>query len=205
MDLMYFSGDCSDESTQNRIAEAFIQMIQSSPFMEACSLTNECNIENIQVNCGSVEGSSLGPRPHVYRRGADYLEDEAMRSRLLKKLEEVGAKRRRRDAEVTYAAFISFDLKFEVNYELGTESLEAVVTTETKMKEEAEVLMSAIGNGTMEALSVSNVTLEVVEEMMSYGESKLTCEKGYVVSNDTYHCSKSRPIFPSISQGLIIS
>ncbi|XP_033644442.1 sushi, von Willebrand factor type A, EGF and pentraxin domain-containing protein 1-like isoform X2 [Asterias rubens] len=188
MDLMYFSGDCRDQSTQDAIAEAFIQMIQSSPYMDSCSLTNKCNIENIQVICGTVGGSSIGGRPRIYRRGVDHLLEEDEQSPLLKKLED-GTRRRRRDAEVTYAAFISFNLKFEVNYEVGIESLDAVVTTETKMKEEAEVLMSAFGNGTMEAMSVSNVTLEVADEMMSYGESKLTCELGYVVSNETYHCT----------------
>ena len=198
MDLMYYSGDCSGQSTRDEIAEAFIAMIQSSSFFDSCSLVDKCNIENVKVFCGSTQ---LGRRPEIYRRRRD-LDDEDdgldadKESKFLTRLEEVLIKRQRRDADVNnMAAFISFDFSLEIKYEEGMESIEAVVTTETKLKDETDGLMTAIGNGTMEAMNMPNMTMEVAEDMMSYGDPILTCEPGYVVSNDTFHCCK----FPSLS------
>ncbi|XP_022105682.1 sushi, von Willebrand factor type A, EGF and pentraxin domain-containing protein 1-like isoform X2 [Acanthaster planci] len=195
MSLMYFSGDCSDQSTRNQIAAAFIIMIESSAYMDACSLTNKCNIENVQVHCGAG-GRRLGHGPGIQRRrrGTRVTEElhateDATWDKLFARLDATRTHREKRDTDIDFGVFISFDLNYEVPYETGMDSQDAVVVTETKVKEQADDLMTAIGNGSLSISSIPDITLEVDTDMMSYGDSKLICQPGYVLSNDTFYCT----------------
>ncbi|XP_022105685.1 fibropellin-1-like isoform X2 [Acanthaster planci] len=69
------------------------------------------------------------------------------------------------------------------------DSQDAVVVTETKVKEQADNLMTAIGNGSLSISSIPDITLEVDTDMMSFGDSKLICQPGYILSNDSFYCT----------------
>ncbi|XP_038060587.1 sushi, von Willebrand factor type A, EGF and pentraxin domain-containing protein 1-like [Patiria miniata] len=195
MSLMYFSGDCSDQSTQDSIASAFITMIENSLFMDACTLTNKCNIENVQVHCGAG-GQRLGQGPGMHRRRRrGTITDDQRRSedavwgKLFARLDATHIQRQKRDTDINFGVLISFDLSNEIDYETGMESQDAVIAAESELKDRADGLMAAIGNGSLLALNMTGMNLEVDTDTMSYGDSVVICKPGYILSNDSLYCT----------------
>ncbi|XP_052797953.1 sushi, von Willebrand factor type A, EGF and pentraxin domain-containing protein 1-like isoform X2 [Mya arenaria] len=52
----FYSGDCKDKSTQQQIANNFIQQMRSNHLFqpEACPDDSQCNVDGVQIFCGST-------------------------------------------------------------------------------------------------------------------------------------------------------
>ncbi|OWF48143.1 Sushi, von Willebrand factor type A, EGF and pentraxin domain-containing protein 1 [Mizuhopecten yessoensis] len=79
-EMYYFTGDCNDTETQQKIKENFItemQALQSDPgWMGICPNPQDCNVENVKLECG---GTSRRRRDlHKHRQARQTESDEIL-------------------------------------------------------------------------------------------------------------------------------
>eukprot|EP00058_Branchiostoma_floridae_P013772 XP_002599260.1 hypothetical protein BRAFLDRAFT_64392 [Branchiostoma floridae] len=56
-ELQYYSGDCTDQNTQDNIAAAFVQLVTQNGF---CTASDGCSVDGVEVTCGPI--SATGKR-----------------------------------------------------------------------------------------------------------------------------------------------
>ena len=61
-ELLFFTGDCADLTTQQEIAVRLIKIIEDSSFGDICkNSAQECSVNNVDVTCGPQSRGDLGP------------------------------------------------------------------------------------------------------------------------------------------------
>ena len=202
-ELMYFSGDCTSQSTIDRIAQAFIDLLGMSNYKDACDQSDQCTIENVVVTCGSSSGrrrrrsvdeakyhNRLQRSPHRAER--EEMKWNTMQSRHNEPL--ASPQTRQRRSVLYWEFFISFEFSIEIHYEAGVDSFDATLDSENRMIEFAEVVFADISGGTIPPLNVSGLEMELDESSPTYGYAEITCEPGYIANNDDYVCGKYKHV-----------
>lgn len=67
IELYYYSGDCTSNSTQRQIQENFIQILNQSNFRDLCSEYQECSAGNVQVRCGEISSGRRKRSSHTHQ------------------------------------------------------------------------------------------------------------------------------------------
>ncbi|XP_038050781.1 sushi, von Willebrand factor type A, EGF and pentraxin domain-containing protein 1-like [Patiria miniata] len=182
VDVMYFSGDCSSQSTRDSIAAAFITLLQDA---NLCQPTDQCTVQNVQVICGPSTRRRRRALEDLPSRARDvklkekkYLEKEHMLSRF-----------RQRRTAVNEQVSISFDISMPVPHSEGDSSFNAVLSAESTMMAAADTLINKMSNGSIPPLQVEGINVTLDEDSMSYGYAEIDCEPGYIANNDDYVCT----------------
>ncbi|XP_038061479.1 neurogenic locus notch homolog protein 2-like [Patiria miniata] len=186
VDLMYFSGDCSDASTRERIAAAFIMLLQNSPDI-SCSPIDQCTVGNVLVLCGSSTGRrrrALEDLPSQAGRDVKleegkYTEDEIRSSQF-----------RQRRTALNWQVSISFDIRVPVPHlPAGGSIYDVVLGIERVMMAAADAWMAKMGNGSIPPLEVEGLDMALDEDSMRYGYAVIDCEPGYIANNNDFVCT----------------
>ncbi|XP_071810204.1 uncharacterized protein [Asterias amurensis] len=189
-ELMYFSGDCSNQSTQDSIAQAFIDLLRKANFTELCVPIEKCTIDNVEVTCGESSRRRRSYQEDGYQQQRRLQRSEAKGSTLrsmelqLSKPDEQAHNKQRREA-LTSKVFIYFDVGINIQHSEGVDSFDATIDAEDKMIVIVDGLSTKLGDGTL-PLVVPEVEMQYDET--SYGYAEIDCEPGYIADNDNYVC-----------------
>ncbi len=193
---MYFSGDCTSQSTQDSIAQAFIDLLQASLFADSCDPNDQCTIGNVEVTCGASSGRrrrrSYEEDGYKQQRRLQRSEVEGLRLRSMKlqrnKWQAEGHSRQRREG-LTFEVFISFEVSINIQHSEGVDSYDATLDADYQMIGIAESFFTELNNGTL-PLEVPEVEMQLDETASTYGFAEIDCEPGYIANNDDYVCGE---------------
>ncbi|XP_060077180.1 sushi, von Willebrand factor type A, EGF and pentraxin domain-containing protein 1-like [Ylistrum balloti] len=143
VEVVFFTGSCTDESTQMEIKQNFIQKLQSTSFSHGCDISPKCSWKNVKVICGNTNGKRS--------TGFTITFDIALNSSAVM------------DGEEYYSQFMEGESLIEslrVDMALGTLTIQMNDNTTT---EAAEILKSNLGLQCEENTVASMKTFTCVE------------------------------------------
>ncbi|XP_022082655.1 sushi, von Willebrand factor type A, EGF and pentraxin domain-containing protein 1-like [Acanthaster planci] len=181
--LKYFTGDCTNQSTMESIAAAFIMVLEDSGSLEECNQHINCTVQNVQVHCG--------PRSRR-RRSVDLPQrGDVHRGRWQRSAHAppTGSRRRRRRTTVSWEATISFDIRAPFLPATNVSSRAVVLEAEAAMMRAADRLFYRMLNGSIPPLQVPGLDVELDETSLGYRYAEVLCEQGYIPDNDAYVCA----------------
>ncbi|XP_022103007.1 sushi, von Willebrand factor type A, EGF and pentraxin domain-containing protein 1-like [Acanthaster planci] len=199
-ELMYFTGDCNSQETKDSIAAAFIELLKSSTFKDACDSTDECTIGNVRVTCGATDSGrrrrslaaanaqetyGIRRQRHPWSAERETAKWNQMQSQFNKMEGNLPRRQPRKTTE--WEALISFEFSVPVPH--AGDSFNATLEAENVMIKIAEGFISDLEDGTLPPLNVPGLTTVLKDNSMTYGYAEILCEPGYVANNEDYVCS----------------
>ncbi|XP_041479272.1 sushi, von Willebrand factor type A, EGF and pentraxin domain-containing protein 1-like [Lytechinus variegatus] len=185
-ELLYYSGTCGDDETNQEIADNFLIVIGDSQFDDVCADEQECNVQNVEVTCGPVSGGLS-----IRRRG---IRERGRQRRQLQRVEATIARgstvsKRNVHAQQLFEYSIYWEFAVNVNQDPSLSNWDAALDAEDLMIQMVDVVQDSIDAGTLPAPSVPGVDLDLIEDSLAYGYSQPECASAYIADNSDLHCS----------------
>ena len=181
-ELLYYSGTCGDDATNEEIAENFIIIIGNSPYNDICDDVQECSVQNVEVICGptilSTSPSGIRSRRDKWHQG------KRVKDTISRGIKETPSANIQQQFEYS----ISWEFAVNVDQDPSLSNFDAALNAEDFMIQMVDAIQAEIDNGAFPPPSVPGVNLELQNDSLAYGYIQVECLSGYISDNSDLHC-----------------
>ncbi|XP_071497251.1 uncharacterized protein [Diadema antillarum] len=184
-ELLYFTGSCGTQETQDEIAAAFLQILINTDFSDICTQTNQCTVANVRVTCGDI--SSVSGRRRRRRRRDDSSRVPGSRVEAMSARSD-DVNRARRDVGSQQVVSVEWDFVTNVNQDPSLSNFDAAIEAEDLMMAMSDVIQDEIDAGTFPTLNVPGSNLTLDDTSLTFGYSEVLCNHGFTADNEDLQC-----------------
>ncbi|XP_070552541.1 uncharacterized protein [Ptychodera flava] len=190
-DLQYYTNQCPTAEAELYIKEKFLELLMSSGFQDACTTTDDCTVEGVEVFCGSTTRRR--------KRASSYILSEMLTIRLKRKQQiiqkdlnrqgEIPILKRNKRSDLQFTLTITFKFEKNIINNPDQDMIYDVFDAEDAMIQMLDNVQDAIDGGNFQLQAFEDYEFQLKSDSLNYDNfAEINCDSPYMADNIDYVC-----------------